>query len=624
MSTATALAATIARRLAPPPAPPALVDFARGFRWTEGPRAGEPIEPEKHPAQFHAMTAIGDGLLGRSRFRRFIFVKPKQDGGTWTTISLPLIYTTTQLHRPYCAGFPDMRLAGLAWRNKVRPPIIKANRADWLPDEGPGSDGNSTPVEVALAGTPAYWIGGGASNEAGQASLTAAVLSRDELDAMDPYVAELMTGRTDSYGGQAVVIDTSTIMDDEHSMILAALQASTCFRIAYACPHCSGYQVLDWERVRYDPSSQLTAQQSVRYACAHCDVALTDAERLAMLDVTRTRLVARGQELSRDGTVTGPIPEVLDWGLLWTALESPIKSLSVLAAEHWVAQRLVTAGDHAKMRRFWRDRMSRQYHGDRSDVANLDATALATRSAHATYGRRSLPADARYCTAAVDMQKRELWWLLMAHADDGRFWIVDWGREVIVEDFRAEPIADDVHAALDRMRGKVCADWRLADDTVVPVLRKGIDVGYQPDAVLDWIAQQDDEWCALRGAGDGQLSDRPSGRRIERIEGWIDVREGDGGRAIHFVEVDLVKDRLHAAFARQPNQPGAGHLPQGQAADDWLCKQLTAERKVGTKWVRVRRDNHLGDCGVYSLALARLAADGDADGGEELPVWGRR
>jgi phage terminase large subunit GpA-like protein len=615
----------IARRLSPPPAPPTLVEFAGRFIWTEGTAAGDPIDPRAHPAQFHVLTAIGDGLLARSPYRRFVILKPTQDGGTWMTISMPLIYCTTQLARPFAAGMPDMRLAGIAWRQKIRAPILKAKHAEWLPTDGPGSDGNSTPVEVSLCGTPAYFMGGGAANEAGQASLTAAVLARDELDSMDPYVAELMTGRLDAFAGRAVVIDTSTIKHDEGSTILAAWQGSTAFRLAYACPHCDGYQVLDWERVTYDASSQLAALRSARLTCCHCGVQLTDADRLRLLDTSRAVLVGRGQVLQRDGTVTGAPAETLAWGLLWTALDSPIKSLGQLAAQHWDAARAVQEGDHARMRRFFRDRLCRPYLADQGSAAALDAAALALRSAGSDYERGRIPAGAEFLTAASDVQKRELWWAILAHAKDGRWWLVDWGRVLVVDDFRAEPTDDDVHAALDKLRDRIEQGWQPVDDGAdVPMLRRGIDVGYQADAVRAWLTQQDGAWSAVRGAGDGQLSDRPSGHRVERIEGWVDVREvGDAGERIHFVEVDHVKDVLAASLARQPGQPGAGHLPRGLAADDWVCRHLTAEKKVDGKWVRIRKDNHLGDCAVYDLALAKLV-NGEPSSDTQAPAWGRR
>jgi phage terminase large subunit GpA-like protein len=616
------IAATLARSWSPPPAPPLLVDFARRFRWTEGTRAGDQIVPEQHPAQLYALRAIGAGLLGRSIYRRFVFLKPTQDGGTWICLAIPLIYCTTQLARPFVAGFPDMRLAGVCWRQKTRAPILKAGRGDWLPSSGPGSDGNSTPVEVALAGTPSYWIGGGASNEAGQASITGAVLARDELDSMEPYVAELMSGRLDAYGASAVTIDLSTIKHDEGSAILAAYEAGTALRLAYPCPHCDGFQTLDWERVAYDAGSQLAAMTSARLACAHCAVALTDQDRLAMITSGRAVLVGRGQELQRDGSVTGDLAATITWSQCWTALDSPIKSLGQLAAQHWDAVRAAREGNHALMRRFSRDRLCRPYLADRSEAASVDATALALRSAHATYARGTAPAWVEFATLTVDVQKREAWWVLLGHGAGGRWAVIDWGRELIVEDFRAEPIDDQVWAALDRIEERAAQGWPQTDaDAELRPLLRGVDVGFQADAVHAWLDRQSGAWLAVRGAGDGQLSDRPVGGRVERIEGWLDVRDGPSGLT-HYCEADHIKEVIVAAFAREDGTPGSASLPHGQAADDWLIKQLTAERRVGAKWVRIRKDNHLFDTAVYGLALAKLA--GPATAAPMLPVWGRR
>lgn len=610
----------LSQRWSPPPAPPALIDFARRFRWTEGPKAGDPIEPEKHPAQAFALRAIGDGMLGRSIYRHFVFLKPTQDGGTWICLSIPLIWCTTQLGRPFVAGFPDMRLAGVCWRQKTHAPIVKAGCTRWLPTSGPGSDGNSTPVEVALGGTPSYWIGGGASNEAGQASITGFALGRDELDSMDAYVAELMTGRLDSYGGSAITIDLSTIKMDEGSTILASWESGTAYRIGYPCPHCGGFQVLDWERVVFDPASALAAMLSARITCQHCAVALTDADRLAMLDSGRAVLVGRGQTLGQDGTITGEPADTLTWSECWTALDSPIKSLGQLAAQHVEASRAAREGNHALMRRFYRDRLCRPYLADRSESTSVDATGLALRSAGSDYQRGTVPAWAEHLTVAVDVQKREVWWGVIAHRMDGSWAFVDWGRELVVDDFRAEPTDVQVHEALDRMAKRVEDGWLFPDGSQAIVTLRGIDIGYQPDAVRAWLDTQGGAWLAVRGTADGQLSDRPQGTRVERIEGWIDVRDGPSG-LVHYVEADRIKEVIVAAFARAADAPGAAHLPHGQAADDWLIKQLTAERRVGSKWIKQRRDNHLLDIAVYNLGLSKLRSRG---GTSALPAWGRR
>lgn len=608
----------LARKWAPPPDPPALEIFATWFRWTEGMYKDQQVNPRLHPAQFIVLRAIGLGLNRKSNYRRFIVIKPTQDGGTWNTVTFPLLYCTTQLHRPFAAGFPDMRLASIAWRNKIRAPVVAARRQAWLPDEGPGSEGSSAPVEVALASVPAYFMGGGASNEAGQAGLTAFALVRDERDAMDPYTAELMRGRLDGYDDQAVSIDTSTIKDDEASAILADYSESVAIRVAFACPACGGYQILDDDMLVYDATSELTAMKTARMKCRYPDCAhlITDAERVGspeipgMIDLERTVEVGRGQELQRDGTVTGQLVDTLAWGLLWSAFDSPIKSLSKLASERWAAEVALRAGNHEKMRRYKRDRCSTVYRGDRVDRDGLDAVALATRSATSPHALGIVPALARFLTGTVDVQKRELWWQIMAHGEAGRWWIVAHGREVVTQDFRAEPTVEEVVAALNRVDAIMAEGLYIALDEGperMPVLLRGIDVRYQGAIVLPWLEAQDGLWLAVRGTGDGLLSEKPRGDRIERIEGVIDVRLGENGLPVHYIEAAPIKHDIMAALARPQGSSGAGDIPKGEAADGWLIKQLLAEKLVGGKWVKMKRDNHQLDLGVYNRGLGRLA-----------------
>jgi phage terminase large subunit GpA-like protein len=81
------------------------------------------------------------------------------------------------------------------------------------------------------------------------------------------------------------------------------------------------------------------------------------------------------------------------------------------------------------------------------------------------------------------------------------------------------------------------------------------------------------------------------------------------GDLVHYAEADTIKHVIQAALARGQGEPGAGHIPAGQAADDWLIRQLCAEQFKDGKWVKIKKDNHLLDLAVYNLALARLSLD---------------
>lgn len=608
----------LSRTWSPPAPPPPLIEFVRQFRWTEGFTVkrgeGDQIDPTKHVPHYLALQAIGDALNGRGRYRHIVAPKCTQDGGTWIFVTMPLLYCTTQLGHPAVAGFPDMRLAGVAWRQKMRAPIMKAGRSTWLPTEGPGSDGNSTPVEVALCSVPLYFIGGGASNEAGQAMLSGMLLTRDERDAMEPAIAELMSSRTGGFDNRAVIIDISSIKADieEDSQIWQEFLLSTAFRLAWPCPHCGGYQLWDWDRMRCDRTSQRTAMETVHLLCAHedCKRPITDAQRIAAMNLSTYRLVGRGQELQRDGSVAGIIPDTTSWGLLWSALDSPIKSLAKLAEEYWAAEQALRIGEHAKMRAFYRDRLCCFYKGAAAGSANLDATNLALRSARSTYARRVVPPGATFVTVAGDVQEHELWWLAIAHGPGNRWWIIDFGRQVVgTGDGREEPSIEDRMEALDAVAAQVGAGWSDAEGKLFQPLMKAWDSRYKAAIVKDWIAEQNGSWLQVRGSGEGQHSEKPSGRRITRIEGWIDVREIDDQTIIHYAESNCIKDILQEALARDVGVLGAGHLYQGEAADGYLIKQLTSERKIDGTWVKKKRDNHLWDCAVYNLSLGKYAAE---------------
>lgn len=621
-----AVAAVLVRAWSPPPAPPSIHEFCGTFEWTEGNCVGQRVDTTRHPAQWHVLNTIGETLAGRSHFRRFVLVKPTQDGGTWIIVCFVLLYIATQLRKPVAVGFPDMRLASIAWREKIRKPVIEAKHGEWLPMEGLGSEGGGAPEEVALNGTPVYFMGGGSSNQAGQAGLTAYALIRDERDSMETYVAELMRGRLDGFDDAGLLFDLSTVKKDKESDHLDEYNESTAFRFAYPCPKCGGYQVLDDEQMVYDNGSELTATETARMRCVwkDCGHLISDAERvgggdqIGMIDLRHTVLVGKGQQLHRDGTVTGDLHKTFACGFLWVAHDSPQKSLRKLASERWQAERDLRKGDHEKMRRYMRDRCCRQYTGDRTDSHAVDAVVLAERSAAASLKFGFVPPGLCFLTGTVDVQKRELWWQIMAHGADGRWWIVAHDREVIAGDFRADPSELQVREALDRVKAIMEKGLPVAGDAdgrcVVPVLR-GIDVRYQADIVIPWILEQEGAWLMLRGAGEGQLSERPTGKQIERIEGYVDVRVSTDGHLVYYIETHALKLGLASAFARPQDTPAAGHLPHGEAADGWLIKQLTAERLVNGKFVKFRRDNHQMDLTVYNRGLGRYGSEhGALDG----------
>lgn len=628
------LAEAVAAETAPPAEPPTLIEFARTLTVRKE-RRKIPLAPERHPAQYFCLAAIDAALAGRSPYRRFVIVKPTQDGGTITTQSIPHLYVAGELGDPVVAGLPDMRLAGIQWRDKTLALVLDSARETWLPLEGPGSERAGNPVQVKLNGRgDLYYFGAGAANEAGQAMVTARVLGRDEFDSMDPHNAELMTGRLDSYGTSALIIDTSTIKLDAQSPILDALEASTNGHLEFACPSCGRWTWWRWKHVDADWSSARAAQQSVRLKCPHCPCALDDVQRRRdLITLGNARLVMQGQHVDERGQVVGAPPDVLDWGLLWTAVDSPLTSLPALAVKYHAALVALRDGQHAPMRRFSRDRDCSPYAEAIVDT-EISAAALARQSGRSDYQKRQVPAWVKHLTIAQDVQEDRHYWLVLGFDGEWRqAAVIDWGYESLVErdaasgrPLRAATV-DDRRAVLQALHAMAEDGWQVVGGgaRLVPV-RRGIDVGYKAAEVLPWIAEHR-QWVPCKGVGRDQANrmDKTAirlGKSLlpeelaKRLLGWVDVRQPDT-MPMPLVNVNghEVRLALQTGLMRAPGEAGACWLPAGMKANDIIPLHLSAEvwteeKKdgVGTGkwyWREVRKNNHLLDAATYAFALGR-------------------
>lgn len=597
-----------------------------------------PLDLAKHPPQWYVASAIDAALRRLSRFRRFSGIKPVQDGGTTIMQSLVHLYVTGVLGLPVVAGLPDMRLAGLQWRDKTKALLLDSGKKAWLPLEGPGSEDASNPVQVRINQRgDLYFLGGGASNEAGQAMITGFLLGRDELDSMDDYIAELLIGRLEHHGSDAIVVDTSTIKMDEGSPIVLGWERSTGAHVEYFCPMraCRKPTWWRWSHVEADWSTPLKAAQTVVMRCPHCKETFDDRIRLReMIALENSRLVMRGQEINTAGEVVGPEPETLDWGILWTAVDSPITELEDLAVKYQRAKEEARTGNDAPLRRFTRDRDCRVFVPEIADK-EISNQALHRQSLRSFYHKREVPEWCDFITVGQDCQgDRHYWTALGFKADCSQAALIDWGYEYLVERTKdglpSRPITpEDRTAVLRRVNEAVAPGWPirgLPGEMLTPA-RRGVDVGYQQGEVVPWI-EENRSWIPVKGVGRDQAArmDRTAVREgksilpqvlAQRLLGIIDVRQPTT-MSIPLANVNGHEMRLglQTALMRTPGTPGSCWLPMGLKSSDYLLLHLSAEvwtellddKGVGEGkwyWRQVRKNqNHLLDCATYAWALA--------------------
>lgn len=629
------LAKYLADRVRPPALPLTPLEFAGTLKFRRG-RLTFRYDIDSHPPQRIFLEAFGRTTRSEWRYQHLAVVKPTQDGGTMVTQAIPQLYVTTVLGDPVVAGNADMRLASLSWQDKLRPLIVDSGMPKVLPTTGTGSEGNSTPTKVDLAGVPLYYLGAGASNEAGQAMVTGRLLTRDELDSMSPHIAELMTGRQDSYPDNWITVDTSTVKHDEGSPILEILARSTDAHLEYGCPFCGRFTQWLWKHVKMNDANAITARSSIHLVCpnATCGRAITDVERKAMLTYANCRLIMRGQHVDELGQVQGPEPETLVWGFTWTALDSPLIPLAYLAEKYVKAIEAKKQHDHAPMRRFFRDRLC-QVYVEEIDAIELTPKALAKQSERSDFDKRQVPRWATYITLGQDVQKDRHYWVAMAFDDTGdNQALIDWGYELVLPlrdgrpDERTPTPVERLHC-LDRIAANAALGWQVigSDERLVPV-RLGADVGYNDLDLLPWIKVHP-QWVSCKGVGRDQMAKMDRANRAgksllhpimqQRLLGVLDIRQPDT-MPVPLVSVNghAVRQQLHAALMIRADAQGqaAGQcwLPRGLRSNDYLLLHLTSELwteelekgKPTGKWYwrEVRKgQNHLLDCATYANAL---------------------
>jgi len=575
---------------APLPDVPTYRQFSKVIRLPDGPAQGQPYTPDT--------DAVHDTVIEQldGAWTRHVWLGCVQSGKS-LLLSIALLRNVTYNCKPVVYSQPTLPKIHEAWVGKIMPVVDACDLVNWKPQRGQGSHGSQTPRfyqwwrpgGVHRAGL-AYLIPGGGTSEAAQAAVTAQFVCVDEVDSFTTrHRVELIAKRADSYLSDARRVYTSTLKDDSESIILGMYNESTKSRLHFACPHCKAFQPLEWENVRYDAADEVTAGESVRYACSQCGVLWDEHTRLKAL--TEYRLVHAGQIVD-NGEVVGVAPRAETFGLIWTALDSSLRDMRILATEHYRAQQsLDNAGDHGPMRSFWRDQLCRQYKGE---LEELDADGpltwnyLYNRSLISSFGpvrvvsdradgnhtdagkveylfsRRvsEPPADTKWSVGAIDVQHNRVYWILRAFDDTATSWLYAWGYEYARLD-RANASPQETEEMLARTR-MVIENAAMGHNLQFI----GLDVADNTESLLDWANTQGGLIRPMRGTTQSYAT------KEFDIDGLAWFRDG-----CLIFQADHARDLLHASFRRKHNAQGATLFPAGmEVRDNTVFRHMVSEQ----------------------------------------------
>ncbi len=608
-----ALIALVVRLVEPAPPPRSPLVFSRTIQITEG---ADAPGPDKTP-QF-----IGDNphraqeaaLRWALRFPRFVVLAIPQDGKD-TTVFVPLVlWSLIEYRRPVVYATPDKHLGAKLYRAKIRAPLVASGYSWALPDDGSGSAGGTPDDILFKTGARYYQLGAGASNGAGQSGITSWLVVITEADKLRSQQQSWIEDRNKGYPDDRRTVLGGTLDRSDGRGLAAEFEYSTKAFMWNLHTACGTWQTFTWENFKYDaathiaPTQESPGNDTAHLVCTGCQQPIYEAERQTIINAAVE--VFEGQRIENGKVVGQPVPN-LTGGLLWRAFDSPRRRLANIAAEHReAALHADRTGDDSKLKEFFLKEMV-MLPEDRTKALYVREVDLAQRSALSIYRRGEVPDGMDTIIVGVDVQLRRILWKAVAFSlSDERSRIIAYGSVPVCGDSE-EPTEAQRHAAFDKVEALANTGWPRSNGFLLRASAGCIDTGdgtTSPE-VLRWLATRPN-WFAVKGVSSRTTPDNAASEATFRLPGVLTIRHQSKTSTpydLFEINVDAIKARVYRAFSYKPDAPGSCQLPQGEAADGQLIRQLCAERQEmtpeGPVWVQRYRHNHYLDCLVYATAL---------------------
>lgn len=582
-----------------------------------GPFAGSRFRVSRNP---HLGLLLDE--WDSKRWRRSLVTGPQQSGKTTVSFGLPTMYSLFELRETTVAGIPDGNMVQDKWSTDIEPLIRRSRYAHLLPDRGPGSKGGRLEAGDAVQfkhGPQLKFMtaGGGDKSRAGYTARCINVTEAEGFDEVGESSREgtkmaQLEGRAEAFGEQGRITLECTV-GTEDGLTWREYQQGTQSRICMRCPHCGEYvtperqHLVGWQ----DAATEVEAAELARVACPGCAVLWTEEDRVsaAMAAV----LAHRGQWVTREGQVQGPVPATYTLSFRWNAINNILKPISETARKEWQAKREPDEDAAEKKMCQFHWAIPPKGEKERDGLAVVDIVSRTT-----PLPRGEVPGDAAALVVSVDVGKWVLHWAATAftRSSDGRVspHVVDYGRADVPTADLGETAA--ITAALRQLRDGVAAD--LFAKAPKAAAAGVVDGGYQQDVALAFAAESRN-WRCAKGQGVGQYGLGGSrGRGAERIgfgEGW-EAWQLPGRKApIYEHQSDHWKGFVHAALTTPVGAAGGMTLFAAASPGEHLtlARHVLAEKAVEEfvagkglvrRWVAMSRQNHFLD----ALALSCLGA----------------
>lgn len=339
------------------------------------------------------------------------------------------------------------------------------------------------------------------------------------------------------------------------------------------CPHCATFMVLKWKQVVWPDGRPDLAV----YVCEHCGGEIVDADKMRMI---------------QDGEWRAEADLVKTAGFWINELYSPWVTFAGMA-QGWVKAQdsleLLQVFINTSLGEVWKQTV----------VKASEEVILKARCALAP---QTAPAGAAALTCGIDVQKGGFYFCVRAWARDYTSWLIHYGFLPTWGD--VEGLLFDSAYPVEGS-GQTMRMWRAAIDIGGGSLDEGVSmtedtyfwlIGNQGRGCLVWGAKGSSHTMAQRFRISEPLLKTPSGRALP------------GFFRIVIIDTEKSKDAYHYHLGRAVEGLDRGAYLHSETGKDYAAHVLAEEKRTGkngvTEWVQVKKDNHLFDADLLSMACA--------------------
>ena len=376
--------------------------------------------------------------------------------------------------------------------------------------------------------------------------------------------------------------------EDIASPIWKLWQEGTRYHWAWKCPHCSEwfiprFKCLSWPKT----ATPAEARREAFIECPRNGCVIDEASKDEMN--AGGVYVAPGQTIDEDGNVVGDPPDTTTLSFWVSGLASPFVSFGERAATYLTA---LASGETDKVQTAVNAGFGEVYTPGGGDIPELEEVARLK----SPYPARTVPQEAVFLTAGIDVQKNRLPFVIRAWGPRATSWLVEYG------DLWGETSQPDVWDDL--------ADLLTQTYDGLPVRLAFIDSGYRPGKKFS-VPEHRVYSFARRFP---RFVFPTKGYRTQQrpvVQSKIEVKANGQtakyGMTLYRLDTDHWKSWVHERLRYPQDKPGAWHLHE-ETSDDY-CSQIISEARTISPsgqpvWVTLSRENHFLDCESMAAAAA--------------------